>query len=269
MVPSEDREGLSCLCPNPEPSTLNHELGGSIVVNVPGRLKFDKNGLIPAIAQDVETGLVLMIAYMNREALRKTLRSGFAHYFSRSRRRLWKKGEESGHLQRVREVRLDCDGDAVLLKVRQEKAACHLGYRSCFFRRLRKDLAPSAPVTGRVFRPETVYAPSPEILMEVYRTILERKARRPPGSYVASLFEQGTSQILKKVGEEAAEVLVSGAGRRRRDIIHEVVDLWFHTLVLLAACGVPLERVWKEFQGRVGKRKPPAVESRVKGRKRR
>jgi phosphoribosyl-ATP pyrophosphohydrolase/phosphoribosyl-AMP cyclohydrolase len=211
-----------------------------------------------------------MMAYMNREALRKTLRSGFAHYFSRSRGRLWKKGEESGHLQRVGEVRLDCDGDAVLLRVRQEKGACHLGYRSCFFRRLHKNLAPSAPVTRQVFRSGAVYGLSPAILDGVYRTILERRARRPPGSYVASLFEQGKGQILKKIGEEAAEVLVGVAGGRRRDIVHEVVDLWFHTLVLLAACRIPLEHVWREFQARVGRRRAVGRRpARGKGPKRR
>ena len=220
-----------------------------------GSVKFGKDGLIPAIAQDVETGQVLMMAYMNREALRKTLQSGLAHYFSRSRGRLWRKGEESGHGQRVGEVRLDCDGDTLLLQVLQESAACHLGYRSCFFRKLRRTLVPSRPVAAQVVRPEAVYGPSVRILDAVYRTILDRKRRRPPGSYVSSLFARGKSQILKKIGEEAAEVLVSVTEGRPREIVHEVTDLWFHTLVLLAACGIRLEEVWEEFESRVGRRR--------------
>ena len=226
------------------------------MAKLPGTLKFDKKGLIPAIAQDARMGHVLMMAYMNREALRRTLKTGFAHYYSRSRGRLWKKGEESGHVQRVREIRLDCDGDVLLLQVEQQMAACHLGYRSCFFRRVKRNLTSSLPVMERVFRPEVVYGPSSQVLDEVYRTILERKEKRPPGSYVASLFEQGEDQILKKIAEEASEVLLSVKGGRRREVVYEVVDLWFHTMVLLGARGITLDQLWKEFQGRVGKRKP-------------
>lgn len=222
---------------------------------VPGNLKFDRNGLIPAIAQDARTGQVLMVAYMNRAALRKTLETGFAHYYSRSRRRLWKKGEESGHVQRVGEIRLDCDGDALLLQVEQQVAACHLGYRSCFFRRVRKNLGSSTPVLQQIFRPKAVYGHSAQVLDAVYRTILERKRKRPPGSYVSALFQQGEDHILKKIAEEASEVLLSVKEGRREDIIYEVVDLWFHTLVLLGERGIPLDQLWREFEGRMGKKK--------------
>jgi len=237
------------------------------VAKGPGRLKFGKDGLIPAIAQDPRTGQVLMMAYMNREALRKTVKTGYAHYYSRSRGRLWKKGEESGHAQRVGEVRLDCDGDALLLQVNQQTAACHLGYRSCFFRRVKRDLSSSAPVMEQVFRPEAVYRHSSHILDAVYRTILERKELRPPGSYVASLFARGEDQILKKIAEEASEVLLSVKEGRRKAIVHEVVDLWFHTLVLLGAYGITLDQLWKEFQARMG-RKKTASKKRGKRRKR-
>jgi phosphoribosyl-ATP pyrophosphohydrolase/phosphoribosyl-AMP cyclohydrolase len=238
------------------------------VAKLPGGLKFDKKGLIPAIAQDAKTGQVLMAAYMTRETLRMTLETGFAHYYSRSRRRIWKKGEESGHVQRVREIRLDCDGDALLLQVDQQKAACHLGYRSCFFRRLKGDLKPSTPVMEQVFRPEAVYGASPQVLEAVYQTILERKKKRPRGSYVASLLHQGEDKILQKIAEEASEVLLSVKRRRREDIVYEVADLWFHTLVLLGARGIPLDRLWKEFQGRVGKRKAEYKKNGGKGGKR-
>ena len=137
----------------------------------------------------------------------------------------------------------------------QQTAACHLGYRSCFFRRVKKDLSSSAPVMGQVFRPEAVYRPSSHILDAVYRTILERKKLRPPGSYVASLFGRGEDQILKKIAEEASEVLLSVKEGRRQAIVHEVVDLWFHTLVLLGAHGISLDQLWKEFQARMGKKK--------------
>jgi phosphoribosyl-ATP pyrophosphohydrolase/phosphoribosyl-AMP cyclohydrolase len=238
------------------------------VAKRPGRLKFDKDGLIPAIVQDGRRGRVLMMAYMNREALRKTMETGLAHYYSRSRGRLWKKGEESGHVQPIDEIRLDCDGDALLLRVRQQAAACHLGYPSCFFRRLAKNLTPSAPVMGQAFRPETVYGPSSKILDRVYQTILERKERRPPGSYVASLLRQGKDRILKKIAEEASEVLLSVKGGGRREIVSEVVDLWFHTLVLLGACGIPLGDLWEEFQSRVGKRRAGDKKKDGKRRKR-
>lgn len=225
------------------------------MAKIPGNLKFGKDGLIPAIAQDAKTGHVLMVAYMNREALRRTMDTGFAHYYSRSRHRLWKKGEESGHLQRVREICLDCDGDALLLQVEQEMAACHLGYRSCFFRRLKKNLGSSPPIMEQTFRPGEVYGASSQILEAVYGTILERKRKRPRGSYVASLFREGEEKILKKIAEEASEVLLSVKEGRRGEIVHEVVDLWFHTLILLGARGIALKDIWKEFEGRVGKRR--------------
>lgn len=225
------------------------------MAKLPGGVKFDKKGLVPAIAQDAKTGTVLMTAYMNREALRRTLDTGFAHYYSRSRGRIWKKGEESGHVQRVREVRLDCDGDALLLQVEQHKAACHLGYRSCFFRRVRENVKPSRPLMEQVFQPEAVYGPSSHVLDAVYQTILERKKRRPSGSYVASLLRQGEEKILKKIAEEASEVLLSAKRGGKEQIVYEVADLWFHTLVLLGARGIGLDRLWSEFQGRVGKRK--------------
>ena len=220
-----------------------------------GNLKFDKDGLIPVIAQDADSGQVLMVAYMNEEALRETLESGFAHYYSRSTRRLWKKGEESGHLQRVREVRLDCDGDALLLQVEQEVAACHLGYRSCFFRRVGETLEASPPVEGQAFEPKAVYGSSSKVLEEVYQTIMNRKRERPQGSYVVSLLTRGRDHILKKIGEETSELLLTAKGGRREEIIYELTDLWFHCLVLLGLLDIPLGQVWEELRGRMGKKK--------------
>ncbi len=220
-----------------------------------GDLKFGKDGLIPVIAQDAEQGQVLMVAYMNKEALRKTMESGFAHYYSRSRGRLWMKGEESGHLQRVKEIRLDCDGDALLLQVEQEVAACHLGYRSCFFRRVGETLEASPPVEGQLFEPKRVYRSSAKVLEEVYQTIMNRKRERPHGSYVVSLLTGGRDHILKKISEETSELLLAAKGDRRKEIIYELADLWFHSLVLLGLLGIPLEHVWEELRGRMGKKR--------------
>ncbi|MFQ5988462.1 MAG: bifunctional phosphoribosyl-AMP cyclohydrolase/phosphoribosyl-ATP diphosphatase HisIE [Candidatus Methylomirabilales bacterium] len=234
------------------------------MAKLPGNLKFDKDGLIPAIAQDARTGLVLMMAYMNRTALRRTLDTGFAHYYSRSRGRLWKKGEESGHVQRVGEIRLDCDGDVLLLQVEQQVAACHLGYRSCFFRQVKRNFTSSAPVVERAFRPDAVYGVSSQVLDAVYKTILDRKRKRPRGSYVTGLLREGEDKILRKIAEEASEVVLSVKGGRREEIVHEVVDLWFHTMVLLGARGIDVMDLWKEFQGRVGKRR---AEPKKRGKK--
>jgi phosphoribosyl-ATP pyrophosphohydrolase/phosphoribosyl-AMP cyclohydrolase len=221
---------------------------------VPESLRFDANGLIPAVAQDAENGQVLMLAYMNDEALARTLETGLAHYYSRSRGRLWRKGEESGHVQRVREVLYDCDEDALVLRVEQEVAACHTGHRSCFYRRLGEETADES-ASERRFDPETVYA-GLGVLLKLYGTIRERQTRRPEGSYVASLFARGEDQILKKVAEESAEVLLAAKGGDRAQLVYEMADLWFHCLVLLAQQDIRPEEVAQELGRRVGKAKP-------------
>ncbi|MBI4573889.1 MAG: bifunctional phosphoribosyl-AMP cyclohydrolase/phosphoribosyl-ATP diphosphatase HisIE [candidate division NC10 bacterium] len=226
-----------------------------VTTRVSEGLRFDAHGLIPAIAQDAENGQVLMHAYMNAQALRLTLETGLAHYYSRSRQRLWRKGEESGHVQRVRAVLYDCDEDTLLLKVDQAVAACHTGNRSCFFRELHDagEAAPEGP--DRRFDPGSVYS-GLAILAELYGVILDRKARPPEGSYVASLFAGGRDRILKKVLEESAEVLMASKGADRRQLIYEMADLWFHTLVLLANHDIRPEEITQELGRRFGKRKP-------------
>jgi len=224
------------------------------VVKVPENLRFDASGLIPAIAQDVEDGQVLMHAHMNAEALARTLETGLAHYFSRSRQRLWRKGEESGHIQRVREILYDCDADTLLLRVDQEVAACHTGNRSCFFRKLPLAGVASGETSDRRFDPSAVYV-GLGVLADVYGVILDRKAHAPEGSYVASLFAKGRDQILKKILEESAEVLTASKDGDRRQLIYEMADLWFHTLVLLAEHDVRPEEIAQELGRRFGKRK--------------
>jgi phosphoribosyl-ATP pyrophosphohydrolase/phosphoribosyl-AMP cyclohydrolase len=222
------------------------------MLKVPENLRFDVNGLIPAIAQDIDNGQVLMLAYMNADAVARTVETGLAHYYSRARGRLWQKGEESGHVQRVRTIMYDCDEDALLLKVEQEVAACHTGRRSCFFRTLPGMLVEHTEETERRFDPAVVYA-GLGILLEVFRVIQDRKFNRPEGSYVGSLFAKGTDQILKKIAEESVEVVLAGKAGDREELVHEVADLWFHSLVALADHDIQPEEVARELSRRFGK----------------
>jgi phosphoribosyl-ATP pyrophosphohydrolase/phosphoribosyl-AMP cyclohydrolase len=217
------------------------------------QLKFDQHGLIPAIVQDATDGQVLTLAYMNRESLRLTLETGLTHFYSRSRQRIWQKGEESGHVQQVREIYVDCDEDALLVKADQVVAACHTGRRSCFFRRLLP--TPEAPeeLGRRHFDPEAVYAGNLAILQRVFEVIADRRANPKADSYVSRLFERGQDQILKKVGEESAELVVASKNGQRAEIIHELADLWFHTLVLLAYHGLTPKDGAEELRKRFGK----------------
>ncbi len=213
-------------------------------------LNFSSEGLLPAVAQDRANGQVLMLAYMNREALVRTRATGFAHYYSRSRGRLWKKGEESGHVQRVHAILYDCDADALVLRVDQEVAACHTGNRSCFYRSLDgADVALDPGWTGE---------DAVGVLSEIFQTIRGRKVDPPEGSYVAGLFAKGPNAVLKKIGEEAAEVVMAGTEGDRRAIVFEVADLWFHTLVLLGLHDIDPAEVARELQSRIGKRRQPS-----------
>lgn len=224
------------------------------MVKVPENLRYDANGLIPAIAQDARTGQVLMHAYMNAEALARTVETGLAHYYSRSRQRLWRKGEESGHVQRIREILYDCDADTLLLWVDQDVAACHTGHRSCFYRTFPAASGVSEESTDPRLDPRAVYA-GLGILADVYGVIRDRKAAAPEGSYVASLFAKGRDQILKKILEESAEVLMASKDGDRKQLIYEMADLWFHTLVLLAEHDVRPEEITQELGRRLGRRK--------------
>ncbi len=216
-------------------------------------LKWDAQGLIPALVQEAGTGELLMMAWMDRGALSRTLETGLAHYWSRSRRALWQKGETSGHRQHVEAVYADCDRDALLLRVYQEGVACHTGSRTCFFHELAVG-APSLPTVGKT--PDR--APSfqgPQILDVVERVIQSRKAEPMPGSYVAGLFEKGEAQICRKVGEEASEVVTAAlGGEGDTRLVEEVADLWFHTMVLLGGRGISLRRVFEELARRHAER---------------
>lgn len=213
------------------------------------QLKFDKDGLVPCITQDVENGEVLMLAYMNAEALRNTLATGKVHYYSRSRAQQWMKGESSGNIQSVREIRYDCDGDTLLIKVEQQGAACHTGRRSCFF-----TVADGEQITiaGDVDADTAAAYGKQDILDAVYHVIQDRRRNPNEKSYVHSLFTKGLDKILSKIGEEATETAVAGKGGEREEIIYEVADLFFHTLILLGYYDLPPERIYAELRRRFG-----------------
>jgi phosphoribosyl-ATP pyrophosphohydrolase/phosphoribosyl-AMP cyclohydrolase len=200
-------------------------------------LAFDERGLIPAVVQEAETGEVLMVAWMNREALDATLATGLAHFWSRSRAKLWQKGETSGHVQHVQGVYADCDGDVLLVQVHQEGVACHTGNRTCFFTALGGTGATGAAAGTMIERLE--------------RVVQERKASPPAGSYVAGLLGRGEAAIVRKVGEEAVEVVTAAlGGEGDRRVVEEVADLLFHTIVLLGHRGIPFGDVLEELARR-------------------
>ena len=218
------------------------------------QLRFDKSGLIPAIVQDSESGQVLTLAYMNNESLRLTVETGLTHFYSRSRQRIWQKGEESGHIQRVQEIYFDCDEDALLIKAKQVVAACHTGRRSCFYRRLHPSSEVPEELTRQQFDPEAVYGGSLAILQQIFEVIKDRMANPKADSYVSGLFTKGQDQILKNVGEEAAELIVASKNGNPEEIIYEAADLWFHALVLLGYHGIAPSEVARELRNRYGKK---------------
>jgi phosphoribosyl-ATP pyrophosphohydrolase/phosphoribosyl-AMP cyclohydrolase len=198
-----------------------------------GEVRYDERGLVPVITQDARTGEVLTLAYANAEAVEKTAQTGEAHYWSRSRGELWRKGETSGNTQRVVEVRLDCDGDALLYRVEPRGPACHTGEESCFYTMLygeeeRADL-------GRT-------------LNRLAGTIAERRREMPEGSYTAKLLERGTGYAAQKVGEEAVEVVIAALEDER--LAEETADLLYHLLVLLEERGVSPDEVARVLDAR-------------------
>lgn len=202
-------------------------------------IKYDAHGLVPAIVQDDATGTVLMLAYMNKESLAKTLATGVTWFYSRSRKRLWQKGETSGHVQKVKDIYYDCDADALLVKVEQTGVACHEGTFSCFSRRLGGEKSAAAQ-----------HSEPSGILSDLYQVILDRKKNPQEGSYTTYLFAKGQDKILKKVGEEAAETIIAAKNQNKGEIIYEMADLWYHCLVLLAHHGITPGELLAELQRR-------------------
>lgn len=196
-------------------------------------VKFDQNGLVVAVAQDCSTNEVLMVAYMNREALETTLKEKKACYYSRSRQCLWRKGDTSGHVQNLKGLYYDCDGDAILMKVEQIGNACHTGAYSCFFNKVYED-----SVTDQA------------ILQRLYSQIIERRDNPKEGSYTNYLFDKGLDKILKKVGEETSEVIIGAKNKNKDELVYEMCDLVYHAMVLMVSEGVSMDDLKKELTKR-------------------
>ncbi len=204
-------------------------------------LKFDEKGLIPAIAQDAVSGEVLMCAYMNEESIKKTIETGKATYYSRSRQEIWEKGETSGHTQKVKEILVDCDGDAIVLKVEQTGAACHTENPSCFYRKV---------IDGKLVEIPTGLGNSPKILYDVYDVIVDRVKNPKEGSYTNYLFEKGIDKMLKKVGEESAEVIIASKNYVKSEVQYETADLLYHLSVVLVEQGLTWDDIFAELSSR-------------------
>jgi len=234
-------------------------------------VKYDERGLVPAIVQDAKTGEVLTLAYMNEESLRLTLAEGETWFWSRSRGELWHKGATSGNTQRVLEVRLDCDGDALVVLAEPAGPACHTGARSCFHHEVQsphevqgpKSKVQSQEAEVSSFKPQASSL-KPQVsgpvdlgatLERLYALILNRREERPEGSYTTYLFDEGLDKILKKVGEEAAETIIAAKNEGAGPLVSEASDLIYHLVVLLVERGVTLEDVRAELARRGGKQK--------------
>ena len=219
-------------------------------------IDWTKSDLIPAIVQESNSGKVLMLAYMNKEAVELTCKTNLAHFYSRSRKKIWKKGESSGNLQHVKEIYLDCDLDTILLKVIQDGGcACHTGRQSCFFNRVDVNEKPSEIIQN---------IDSYSISDKLYHTIQERKLADPKSSYVASLFEKGDNAILKKVVEEAGEFSFAVKDNDEKEIVYEAADLAFHTLVALAHKNINPDLIKQELERRFGLSGIDEKNSRIK-----
>ncbi|AOT72676.1 bifunctional phosphoribosyl-AMP cyclohydrolase/phosphoribosyl-ATP diphosphatase HisIE [Geosporobacter ferrireducens] len=202
------------------------------------KLSFDEKGLIPAIIQDTASKEVLMMAYMNREALEKTLKTKRTWFYSRSRQKLWNKGETSGNYQTVKKIFYDCDGDTLLIEVIPAGNACHTGKRTCFFQEIFKDKDTEE---------------KKEIIRLLDQRIRERKKSPIEGSYTNYLFEKGIDKILKKIAEEAGEVIISAKNTDKKESIYEISDLIYHTLVLMAEKDITIDEIEEELLHRYNK----------------
>jgi len=195
-------------------------------------LKYDENGLIPAIIVDADDGAVLMLAYMNAESLNISMNEGITCFWSRSRKELWRKGETSGNIQHIISIKADCDMDALTVTVKKDGPACHTGAESCFFENLYGDTS------------------EPFSLEKLYQIIEDRRINRKPGSYTTYLFEKGVDKILKKLGEESTEVIIAGKAGDKAETIYELADLAYHAMVLMAEMGITPADVKRELASR-------------------
>ena len=212
------------------------------VVSKNYELKFNDKGLIPAIVQDADTKNVLMLAYVNETSFKKTLETGETWFYSRSRQELWHKGATSGNTQKIEDIYYDCDQDTLLILVKPAGPACHTGETSCFYRKLAK----STEKNGENIN-------NNDILELLYELISERKQELPEDSYTTYLFEKGIDKILKKIGEESAEIIIASKNEPKEELIYETTDFLYHLLVLLVEKEVSLDQIEKELQNRYKK----------------
>ena len=206
------------------------------------RVDWEKSELLPVIVQEESTNEVLMMAYMNKEALGLSLETKIAHYFSRSKQRIWKKGESSGHTQTIRSFSLDCDNDTLLIKVTQKGVACHTGRKSCFFTELESGEANA----GVQIDTTATYG----VIETLYHTIQERKNADPKTSWTASLMSKGDNTILKKIVEEAGEYCFAHKDNDEKEMVYEAADLTYHMLVALAVKNISPDRIKQELARR-------------------
>ena len=199
-------------------------------------IKFDERGLVPAIVQDYRTKEVLMLAYMNKESLDKTIKTGKTCFYSRSRKTLWEKGETSGHTQYVKSISVDCDNDTLLISVEQVGDACHTGEHTCFYRNLDGE--------------KISFSRAKMILDDIYDIVTDRKENPKEGSYTNYLLDKGIDKILKKVGEESAETIIACKNNDKDEIALETSDLFYHLMVMLVDRGLEIDDVFTVLEGR-------------------
>lgn len=210
-------------------------------------IKFDEDGLVPVVVQDANTRQVLTHAYMNAESLKRTIETNETWFWSRSRSSLWHKGETSGHTQRVLDILVDCDNDALAVLVTANGPACHTGEQSCFHNALQEADAFHEKIADRE-------SDLGDVLNDLYALVESRKRDRPEGSYTTYLFNQGLDQILKKVGEESSETIIAAKNQDRRDLVAEASDLLYHLIVLMVERGLTLNEIRDELVSRRKKR---------------
>ena len=196
-------------------------------------IKFNAHGLVPAVVVDATSKKVLTVAYMNRESLEISMTEGRTCFWSRSRQKLWRKGEESGNIQRIVEIIADCDRDALVVLVNKAGPACHLGTDSCFVDKL------------YISESESVFS-----VQGLYEMLEGRKADKPEGSYTTYLFEKGLDKILKKIGEESTEVIIAAKAEDKRETVYEIADLMYHVMVLMVEAGISVDDVMTELASR-------------------
>jgi phosphoribosyl-ATP pyrophosphohydrolase/phosphoribosyl-AMP cyclohydrolase len=215
------------------------------------KLKFNSQGLIPAIVQDAATSRVLTLAYMNRESLERSLEKRQTYFWSRSRQKIWHKGEISGNTQDIKRIEADCDCDALLVWVEPKGPACHTGRQSCFFSEVFTSASAASDMKSEQASSERRFSETVERLVQVIKS---RKAEMPQGSYTTYLFAKGLDKILKKIGEESAETILAAKNKSRSELTMESADLLYHLLVLLVSEGVEVEEVLGELEKRAQKK---------------